>query len=98
MALSLSASVRPACSDVSAASRRALLTVQHAPEDYALGGRIKGVGARLFAWETGVSGGHKTLLAYAPADGRAVVLLNNTDMAQSEQARIGLALIAALEK
>jgi len=83
---------------LSAASRRELLTVQHAPEDYALGGRIKGVGARVFAWETGVSGGHKTLLAYAPADGRAVVLLNNTDMAQSEQARIGLALLAALEK
>jgi len=83
---------------LSAASRQALSTVQHAPEDYALGGRIKRAGARLLAWETGVSGGHKTLLAYAPLDGRAVVLLNNTDMAQSEQARIGLALLDAMDR
>ena len=84
------------------ASRQALLTVQHAPEEYALGGRIKRVGsgarARTLAWETGVSGGYKTLLAYCPADGRAVVLLNNTDMAQSEQARIALALLGALDE
>lgn len=82
-------------------SRRALMTIQHAPEDYALGGRVKqlgsGAAARTLAWETGVSGGYKTLLAYAPADGRAVVLLNNTDMAQSEQARIALALLGALD-
>ena len=87
---------------LSPASRRALLTVQHAPEEYALGGRIKqlgtGAGARTLAWEAGVSGGHKTLLAYSPKDGRAVVLLNNTDMAQSEQARIALALLAAMDK
>ena len=80
------------------ASRRELLTVQHAPEDYALGGRIRQAGSRMLAWETGVSGGYKTLLAYSPVDGRAVVLLNNTDMAQSEQARIGLALLDALEQ
>lgn len=84
------------------ASRRMLLTVQHAPEEYALGGRVKqvgsGAGARTLAWETGVSGGYKTLLAYSPGDGRAVVLLNNTDMQQSEQARVALALLAAMEK
>ncbi|MGJ9416577.1 serine hydrolase domain-containing protein [Massilia sp. CMS3.1] len=84
------------------ASRRELLTVQHAPEEYALGGRIKqlgsGAGMRTLAWETGVSGGYKTLLAYSPVDGRTVVLLNNTDMAQSEQARIGLALLGALDR
>jgi len=83
-------------------SRRELLNVQHAPEDYALGGRVRlvrsGAGVRIMAWESGVSGGYKTLLAYAPGDGRAVVLLNNTDMAQSEQARIALALLDALGK
>jgi CubicO group peptidase (beta-lactamase class C family) len=83
-------------------SRRELLSVQHAPEDYALGGRVRqvgsGAGARTLAWESGASGGYKTLLAYAPGDGRAVVLLNNTDMAQSEQARIALALLDALGK
>lgn len=87
---------------LTSASRRELMTVQYAPEEYALGGRVKQVGnaaaARTLAWEAGVSGGHKTLLAYSPADGRAVVLLNNTDMAQSEQARIGLALLEAMDK
>jgi D-alanyl-D-alanine carboxypeptidase len=87
---------------LSAASRRELLTVQHAPEEYALGGRVKqlkdGSTLRALAWESGVSGGYKTLLAYAPDDGGAVVLLNNTDMAQSEQARIGLALLEAMQK
>lgn len=87
---------------LTAASRRELLTVQHAPEEYALGGRVKrlagGASARTLAWESGVMGGYKTLLAYSPEDGRAVVLLNNTDMAQSEQARIALALLGALEK
>ena len=87
---------------LSAASRRELMTVQHAPEEYALGGRVKqlrnGPGMRTLAWESGVMGGYKTLLAYAPEDGRTVVLLNNTDMAQSEQARIALALLEALDK
>lgn len=84
------------------ASRQQLLTVQHAPEEYALGGRVRQAGsgaqARVLAWEAGVSGGYKTLLAYAPLDGRAVVLLNNTDMQQSEQARLALALFAAMQK
>lgn len=84
------------------ASRQQLLTVQHAPEEYALGGRVRQAGsgaqARVLAWESGVSGGYKTLLAYAPADGRAVVLLNNTDMQQSEQARLALALFEAMQQ
>ncbi len=83
-------------------ARQDLLTVQYAAEEYALGGRVKQVGRagalHTLAWETGVSGGYKTLLAYAPETGRAVVLLNNTDMQQSEQARIGLALFDALER
>jgi D-alanyl-D-alanine carboxypeptidase len=81
-------------------SRRALMTVHVAPEDYALGGRVRAIatrqGARTLAWESGVSGGYKTLLAYDPADGRAVVLLNNTDMQQSAQAEVAIALFNAM--
>lgn len=82
-------------------ARRELSTVQVAAQDYALGGRVKTIatkqGARPLAWKTGAFGGYKTLLAYDPADGRAVVLLNNTDMPQAEQAKIGTALFQALD-
>jgi CubicO group peptidase (beta-lactamase class C family) len=85
---------------LSAQARRELMTVHVAAEDYALGGRVRtvdtGKGARTLAWESGVSGGYKSLLAYDPRDGRAVVMLNNTDMQQSEQARIALALFDAM--
>ncbi|UVW29253.1 serine hydrolase [Massilia sp. H6] len=81
--------------------RRALSTVQVAAQDYALGSRVKTFttkqGARSLAWHTGAFGGYKTLLAYDPADGRAVVLLNNTDMPQAEQARMATALMQALD-
>lgn len=81
-------------------ARKELMTVHVASEDYALGGRIKTIvtkeGARTLAWETGATGGYKTLLAYDPRDGRAVVLLNNTDMQQSEQARIAAALFSEM--
>jgi CubicO group peptidase (beta-lactamase class C family) len=83
---------------LSPASRKELLTVQYAAEEYALGGRVKQRAGAALAWETGVSGGYKTLLAYAPDSGRAVVLLNNTDMQQSEQARIVLALLDAMDR
>jgi D-alanyl-D-alanine carboxypeptidase len=81
-------------------SRRALMTVHVASEDYALGGRVRTIatrqGARTLAWESGVMGSYKTLLAYDPADGRAVVLLNNTDMQQSAQAEVAIALFNAM--
>lgn len=82
-------------------ARRELSTVQVASEDYALGGRVKNLatkkGARSLAWVTGAFGGYKTLLAYDPLDGRAVVLLNNTDMPQPEQAKIATALSQDLD-
>jgi D-alanyl-D-alanine carboxypeptidase len=81
-------------------SRKELMTIQVASEDYALGGRVKTIatkgGARTVAWESGVTGGYKTLLAYDPKDGRAVVLLNNTDMQQSDQAKIAIDLFGDL--
>lgn len=77
-------------------ARKALSTVVVPAEDYALGGKVKTVstknGARSLAWEAGAIGAYKTLLAYDPTDGRVVVLLNNTDMPQSEQAKIASAL------
>ncbi len=83
---------------LSSKARKELSTVVVASEDYALGGKVKTVatkkGARSLAWEAGAIGAYKTLLAYDPLDGRAVVLLNNTDMQQSEQAKIATALFA----
>ncbi|KFI07914.1 serine hydrolase [Massilia sp. BSC265] len=77
-------------------ARRELSTIVVASESYALGARVKTLttkeGARSVAWVTGGIGGYRSLLAYDPADGRAVVLLNNTDMAQAELAKIGTAL------
>jgi len=82
-------------------SRRELSTIHVPAEEYALGGRVRTIatrsGARTLAWESGVTGGYKTLLAYDPRDGRAVVLLNNTDMQQAEQARIAIALFDAMD-
>lgn len=77
-------------------ARKELSTVVVPSEDYALGGKVKTIatkeGGRTLAWEAGAIGAYKSLLAYDPADGRVVVLLNNTDMPQSEQARIAVAL------
>lgn len=81
-------------------ARKELSNVEVATEEYALGGRVKTIstskGKRVLAWESGSSGGYKTLLAYDAQDGRAVVLLNNTDMQQSEQAAMALALFDAM--
>lgn len=81
-------------------ARKELMTVQVASEDYALGGRVRTIaakhGSRTLAWESGATGGYKTLLAYDPGDGRAVVLLNNTDMPQADQASIAIALFKAM--
>ena len=81
-------------------ARTELSTIQVPSEEYALGGRVRTVatqrGPRTLAWESGATGGYKTLLAYDPADGRAVVLLNNTDMQQAEQGKIAVALFNAM--
>jgi CubicO group peptidase (beta-lactamase class C family) len=78
-------------------SRTELLTVQHADENYALGGRVRDIGSgaarRTVVWNGGVIGGYKTLLVYAPADGATVVLLNNTDIDQADQNKLAEALL-----
>lgn len=82
---------------LSEASRQALSKIEVFAEDYALGGRVKTVttpqGLRTMAWESGVSGAYKTLLVYDPLSGSAIVLLNNTDIQHSEQARIATSLL-----
>jgi CubicO group peptidase (beta-lactamase class C family) len=81
-------------------SRAELLTVQHAAENYALGGRVRevgsGAGKRTVVWNGGVIGGFKTLLVYAPVDGTALVLLNNTDIDQSGQAKFAESVLGEL--
>lgn len=51
-------------------ARKELSNIQVPTEDYALGGRVRtiaiGKGKRALAWESGTSGGYKTLLAYDP--------------------------------
>ncbi len=85
---------------LSRTSRTELLTVQYADENYALGGRVREIGSgaarRTVVWNGGVIGGYKTLLAYAPADGAAVVLLNNTDIDQGDQGKLAESLLENL--
>lgn len=85
---------------LSGKARKELLTVQYAAEDYALGGRVRdigtGAGRRKVVWNSGVSNGFKSLLVYDPADGAAVVLLNNTDIEQSDQRRLAETLLDKL--
>jgi len=68
---------------LSAASRRALLAVRVPEEGYALGGRVRVVNGRAWAWETGKVGGYRTHLAHDVKGDRSIAVLGNTDMAQS---------------
>lgn len=69
-------------------------------QEYALGGRVRqlsvGGRARTVAWQTGATGGFKTVLAYVPDSGQTVVILNNTDLSQGELARAAEALLGQL--
>ena len=85
---------------LSAQSRQELQRITVSKQEYALGGRVKqlDLGGRLrtVAWETGATGGIKSVLAYVPGEGKTVVVLNNTDMAQSELAEGAIALLRGL--
>jgi len=85
---------------LSAASRAELSRINVVEESYALGGRVRNITLggqqRAVAWESGVSGGYKSLLLHVAADGKTVVILNNTDMPQAEQAERGEALLKLL--
>lgn len=85
---------------LSASARRELSRVAVEEQEYALGGRVRsltlGGAVRKVAWESGATGGYKSLLAYVPGDSRTVVILNNTDLPQGDIGRAGEALLAAL--
>lgn len=82
---------------LSAAARAELSRIVVPAQNYALGGRVKtmklGGSARTVAWETGASGGAKSLLAYVPGEHKTVVILNNTDLPQADLGRAGEALM-----
>ncbi|MBQ1542074.1 MAG: beta-lactamase family protein [Caulobacteraceae bacterium] len=71
---------------LTAASLKALTTVEVPDERYALGGRVKTLTLngreRRFAWETGNSGGYKAVLACDLDSRRTLTVLNNTDLTQ----------------
>lgn len=85
---------------LSPAARADLSRIVVVEQNYALGGRVRtitlGGAARTVAWETGATGGAKSLLAYIPGEYKTVVILNNTDMAQADIGRAGEALLAWL--
>lgn len=68
---------------LSPAARAEMLTVRVAQEDYALGGRVRMIAGRRWAWETGKVGGYRTHLAHDVAGDRTIVVLGNTDTSQA---------------
>ncbi len=80
---------------LSRASRTALTTVRWAPEEYALGGRVREIAGHRWAWETGKIDGYRALIAQQIDDDRTVVVFNNSDMAQAPIAALAEAMIAA---
>lgn len=85
---------------LTAASRAELSRIMVPAQDYALGGRVRtmtlGGVARTVAYESGSTGGYKALLLHVHGGGKTVVILNNTDMAQGELEKAGVALLGSL--
>ncbi len=79
---------------LSESSRRALIEVRSPEEDYALGGRVRRIDGRAWAWETGRIAAYRCHLAHA-LDGprRTLAVLNNTDL---DQGAIERAVLAAI--
>lgn len=81
-------------------SLRALTTVRWAPEDYALGGRIRGEalrgGERTVALELGSSGGFKAMLAHLIEGDLTVVALNNTHLSQDVLTELARSVLRVL--
>lgn len=83
-----------ATSLLSKGMRRELTTVQWQPEDYALGGRVRLINGRRWAWEPGKTQGYRALIAQELEGDRTIVIFNNTDMAQATIAMLAEALTA----
>jgi CubicO group peptidase (beta-lactamase class C family) len=80
--------------------KREMLTVIRSDQDYALGGRVKIRYAddmpRVYAWETGRTGGYRSVLGHRFDDQTTVVLLNNTGLSQKVMDDLGFALMQAV--
>ncbi len=85
---------------LSAASRAELSRIVVPEQNYALGGRVRqlelGGRTRMIAWQTGSTGGYKSLLAYVPGEGKTVVILNNTSKSQDALTAAGEQILKAL--
>jgi D-alanyl-D-alanine carboxypeptidase len=85
---------------LSPAARAELMRIAVPEQEYALGGRVRrltlGGQPRTVAWETGATAGFKSILAYVPGEKKTVVILNNTDLPQSDLARAAEAMLAQL--
>lgn len=64
------------------ALRAELLRVRVPQENYALGGRVRTIGGKRVAWETGKVQAYRTHLAHVVGEGRTVLVLNNGDLSQ----------------
>ncbi|WP_225410674.1 serine hydrolase domain-containing protein [Stigmatella hybrida] len=86
---------------LSADSVRELSTVTVPEARYALGGRVEtvllGGRNREVTWETGQLGAFKSVVAHVPGGGATVVILNNTNLPQSELGAAAQRLLQAIE-
>ena len=73
---------------LSVRSRAALTRVEWAPEDYALGGRVRTIAGRRWAWEPGKIDGYRALIAHDLDGDRTIAIFNNTDMSQATLATL----------
>jgi CubicO group peptidase (beta-lactamase class C family) len=80
--------------------KREMLTIIRSDQDYALGGRVKIRYAdgmpRVYAWETGRTGGYRSVLGHRFDDQTTIVLLNNTGLSQKVMDDLGFALMQAV--
>lgn len=85
---------------LSPSARAELSRVYVAEQSYALGGRVLtmqlGGKTRRVSSESGALGGYKSLLLHVAGEDATVVLLNNTDMDQSQLADMGKQLLDKL--
>lgn len=79
---------------LSVRSRAALTRIEWAPENYALGGRVRVIGGRRWAWEPGKVEGYRALIAHDLTGDRTIAIFNNTDMHQEKIATLAEAMMA----
>lgn len=78
---------------LSKASRAALTQIEWHPENYTLGGRVRTIAGRRWAWEAGKIDGYRALIAHDLAGDQTIAIFNNTDMAQAPIGALAEAMI-----